>query len=428
MTDERGWAVVTAIMVISVMTMFALTTLTMVDNQSRSSGKSRVQETSYNVAEAALSNEVFNLARGKRWPGTAANAYQASCTRADTTNACPNGTEMANGFTGTDFNSSTDWNVTIRDNLGTATDYYQRSVLDSASCTGPVGLMTPCTWDSNKDGRVWVRASANVRNQQRTLVALVQQTQVPIPIPKRSVVAGRFSTTNQGKKVIVDTLGCAAVGASPGACKAAEAGGVAVRCNSFANGKSGPVRGGSCLGWDPAKGQVSPNVWEDNYVGNAGGCNTPNCVLTSTNLADLRRVAQANGTYTQSGCPASLTGAVVFVEDANTSCSYTGGTWNSATSPGVLIVNKGTLSLGGNITYFGLIYAANAQNSTGAVVTLGGAATVQGSIMIEGNGALSAGSSKYNIIYDPSAIENVIGYSSSPAIVQNTFRELPGSQ
>jgi Tfp pilus assembly protein PilX len=424
MKDERGWAVITAIMVISVMTMFALAILATVDQQSRSAGKSRVQETSYNVSEAALSNEVFNLARGRKWPSTASVAYPPTCTRASTGTGCPDAVQMAASFVGTDFQSTTDWAVSIRDNLGSAATYYRRDVLDSASCPGQSGLMTPCTWDSNKDGKMWIRASSNVRNQQRTLVALVQQTRLPVPIPRNSVIAGRFATTNQGNKVIVDTLGCAAVGAPPLGCKASDAGKVAVRCSS----PGGPSRTSTCLGWDPSKGQVNPNAYEDNYSGNTAGCapSLPKCALTQANLDDLRRHAEANGTYYPSGCPSDLTGEVVFIESGN--CSYTGGTWNSPANPGALIIKNGTLSLAGNITYYGLIYAANAQNSSGAVVTLGGGATVQGAIMIEGDGALAAGSNNYNIIYDPAAIDNVIGYSSTPSISQNTFRELPGSQ
>jgi Tfp pilus assembly protein PilX len=428
MRDERGWAVVTALMVISVMTMFALATLATVDQQSRSAGKSRVQETSYNVSEAAMDDQLFNLSQGRKWPGTAALAYPATCTRGSTADiaagACPNATEMATSFVNTDFQPTTDWTVTIRDNLGSAATYYKRDVLDASSCPGPSGLLTPCTWDSNKDGKLWIRASSNVRNQQRTLVALVQQTQLPIPIPKNSVVAGKFSTTNQGNKVIVDTLGCAAAGTTPGVCKASDPGKVAVRCSQ----PGGPVKGGTCLGWDPAKGQVNPNAWQDSYPGNTSGCQTgiPKCALTKANLDDLRRHAQADGTYYASGCPTDLTGDVVFVENGN--CSYTGGSWNTPTDPGALVINSGTLSLGGNITYYGLIYAANAQKSTGTVVSLGGAATVQGAIMIEGDGVLAAGSNNYNIIYDPDALDNVIGYSSTPSISQNTFRELPGSQ
>src|SRR4029450_5404937 len=121
--------------------------LATVDQQSRTAGKSRVQETSYNVSEAALNNELFNLSQGKKWPGTASNAYPSTCTRTSTGNACPNAAEMATSFVNTDFQATTGWTVDIRDNLGSAPTYYKRDVLDASSCPGTSGLITPCTWD-----------------------------------------------------------------------------------------------------------------------------------------------------------------------------------------------------------------------------------------------------------------------------------------
>ncbi len=66
-------------------------------------------------------------------------------------------------------------------------------------------------------------------------------------------------------------------------------------------------------------------------------------------------------TYYATGCPSSLAGAFIYIENAN--CSYTGGSINSAAAPGVVIMGGGTLSLGGNSKYYGLIYNANSQGS-----------------------------------------------------------------
>jgi hypothetical protein len=53
---------------------------------------------------------------------------------------------------------------------------------------------------------------------------------------------------------------------------------------------------------------------------------------------------------------------------------------------------------------------------------------IQGGVAVEGNGGVSAGSSKLNIVYDPGAVANLTGYGRSAQIAQNTFRELPGNQ
>jgi outer membrane autotransporter protein len=92
------------------------------------------------------------------------------------------------------------------------------------------------------------------------------------------------------------------------------------------------------------------------------------------------------------------------------------------------VINTGTLSLGGNVTYYGVIYAANAQSATTDVITLGGTATIQGAIGVEGQGGVLAGSSKLNIVYDPGATANLFGFGSTAEVSQNTFRELPAGQ
>jgi hypothetical protein len=97
----------------------------------------------------------------------------------------------------------------------------------------------------------------------------------------------------------------------------------------------------------------------------------------------------------------------------------------------MVIVNHGTLSLGGNIKYYGIIYSANGNASpanTGNVVSLTGTATIQGAILVEGPGGVLAGSSKINIVFDPNALSSVYGFSDSAAIAQNSYRELPQGQ
>ena len=300
--------------------------------------------------------------------------------------------------------------------LGAAT-YHDRATLDSSVCPAATGTMTPCTWDSNADGAMWVRAQATVGTESRTVVALVKLELVAEQFPQNTITAGKFRTSNSGNKVIVDTKGCAAVGAPPGGCKSQRAAPVVVRCAA-----SPPyTRSGSCVGFDQNKGQVSPpDSIQTGFSGRAVPVNA---------IDDFRRRAKAIGTYYASGCPSSLTGPVVFIENGN--CSFTGGTFNSDTAPGLVVVRTGTLSLGGNVTYYGTIYAANENPSptdSGDVVSLGGTATIQGAVVIEGLGGLLAGSSKLNVVYDPGASANLYGYGTSAEISQNTFRELPAGQ
>jgi Tfp pilus assembly protein PilX len=415
-SEERGFAVATAIMVLTIMIALGLATAAMVDTQSRQTGRERVKETTFNVSEAVLNAESLQLS--ETWPGSkvagTGGPYPTSCVRSDTNTNCPDSPAIISGFQGTDFSASTTWTVTVRDNIGSAAVYYDRAALDSASCPAASGTMTPCTWDSNADGAMWVRAQAVVGGETRTVVALVKLDLVAEQFPQNTITAGKFRTTNSGKKVIVDTKGCAAVGAPVGGCKSQRAAPVVVRCAA----NPPYTRASTCMGFDQNKGQISPpDSVQTGFAGRA---------LPVNAVDDFRRRAKALGTYFATGCPAGLTGAVVFIENGN--CSYTGGTFNSAAAPGLVVINTGTLNLGGNVTYYGVIYAANAQNTTGDVITLGGTATIQGAIAVEGQGGVLAGSSKLNIVYDPAATANLFGYGATAEVSQNTFRELPTGQ
>jgi Tfp pilus assembly protein PilX len=417
LSDERGFAVASAIMVLAIMISLGLATAAMVDNQSKLSGKERVKETTFNVGEAVLNAQAIQLS--ETWPGSktagTGGPYPTQCVRSDTNTNCPDSPTVAAGFSGTDFSASTDWTVTVRDNVGSASQYYDRTALDSTSCPSAAGTMTPCTWDSNADGQMWVRAQSTVAGETRTVVAVVKLDLVSEQFPQNTITSGKFRTSNSGKKVIVDTKGCAAVGAPVGGCKSQRAAPVVVRCTTT---PPPYTRSNACLGFDQTKGQISPpDSVSTGFTGR---------IMPVNAVDDFRRRAKALGTYYATGCPASLTGAVVFIENGN--CSYNGGTMNSAAAPGLVVINTGTLSLGGNVTYYGVIYAANAQSATTDVITLGGTATIQGAIGVEGQGGVLAGSSKLNIVYDPGATANLFGFGSTAEVSQNTFRELPAGQ
>jgi Tfp pilus assembly protein PilX len=431
LNQERGFALATAVIVMTLMLMFGLAMMAMVDNQTRQSGRERVKETAYNVAEATLSNEIFSMS--KPWPGTASQAL-SDCTRASTSVRCPDASRLSQGFQNTEFSSSTAWTVSVRDNLGSAGSYYRRSVVDTTSCPSPTGgTAAPCTWDSNRDGLLWVRAQSTVAGKTRTLVTLARQQQVGITLPLNTVLAGRFATSNNGKKVIVDERGCQATGAPPGGCLSSQSAPVAVRCSLTPAGTQ-PSPGNSCLGYDPAKGQLDPDNYVTNFQGVNSGCPNgySNCAMTQAQIDQLKRRAVADGTYYASSCPPQPTNGVVFIDNPPSgSCSYTGGTWNSPSTPGMIVLNHGTLSLGGNITYYGIIYSANNNSSpanAGDIISLTGTATIQGAIMVEGPGGVQAGSSKVNVVFDPNAGQSVYGYDDSAAIAQNSYRELPTGQ
>ncbi len=409
--QENGSALVVALVIVTVILSLGLGVMRFADVTQRKSGDERIRETAFNLTEAVLNNQALLVSN--RWPGMASSAYPSSCANGSTLSGCPSTTALTQSFAGTDFAFGASWTVTVRDDLGTTSTYYTKSTLDSTACNG----MLPCTWDSNGNGFVWVRAQGTIAGRARTLIALVRQSQKRVAPPRSVIVAGKFTITNTGRKTVVDEKGCQAKNKPAATCNTTEPAPIVVRCTL-----SGPAPTSTdpCLGYRAE--QVAPNNYQTGYT-------SP--VFDTSTLDNMRAYAKQAGSYYNGTCPgvSALTGSLVFVEGA--SCSYNGGAANSAASPGVLVVNQGTLSLGGNFSYYGLIYMANnlpSPQNAGNLVMLSGTAYVQGAIQVEGSGGVSAGSSGLNISFDPNAIVSFPVAGGGVALAPNSIRELPQSQ
>jgi hypothetical protein len=402
---ERGSALVVAMFAIAMMLMIGLSTYAVVDAQQTQSTRQDVSEASFTFANAALNEQMFKL--GSVWPNTAATAYPSWCTSAGAAGSpCPDATALSQSFNGVQYGSSTcsggvtnGWRTAVRDNGGGATSYYDPAVVPSQP-----------SWDANADGNVWVRAEGTTRCRTHTTVALVQLSRVPLPFPRNVVTTNWLSLRNNGRKVIVDTLGSYAQPPSARPPGNAQPGGVAARCVSAPS---------PCVSYDPSKGQISPDTTQINSGGSAA-------TLTDDQIAGLRFQAQTSTppTYYPTGtCPPSLTGRLVFVEDLTGCGGYSGG--NSGNSPGVLVFLHGTVSFTGNGVFYGVIYAANkAPSLSSAVVSINGTAAIQGAVVVDGPGGVVAGSSRTNIVFDPRAFA-LIQTLANATMVPNTWRQLP---
>jgi Tfp pilus assembly protein PilX len=386
--QQEGSALVIAILAMATMLSLGLATLAFSDGQRQLAAGERVRESAFNLAEAALNGQVFVVSQ--RWPGSSGSALPASCPSATTVTNCPDPATINGQFTGPDYANSS-WSTAVQDNGGSVANYYS----STAAQTQP-------PYDANGDGKLWARAQAVVNGVPRTMVTQIKAQVKSIAFPKNSLTAGYFATTNSGRKTIIDTNGKTYT-TTPG-----QPGAIAVRCTGS------PGTSSSCLKYDPSKGQVSPPAYQTGYPA------TP--VVTADQLNAMRGIAQKNGTYYSSGCPSNPAGAMVFVESGN--CSYSTGTFNSLSAAGVLVIVNGTLSLGGNATYYGLVYGANQQNSTGYVVSLTGCSKIVGSVMVEGQGGVLAGSCGVNIAF--ANVTNLAAGYGDPAVVKSTWREVTG--
>jgi Tfp pilus assembly protein PilX len=387
--DDRGSTIVTAMMVMFVLVAFATTVAAFVDTDQADSRRERERESSFHVTEGALNAQIYQLSI--RWPSaTTATAYPSSCTASSTAADCPNGAAMQSNFTTVDHATGTQWETQVRDNGGASPNYWSDDL-----------LTTQPSYDANDDNFLWVRASGVVRDRPRVLVALVEAENVSLNFPRAALVSGHFETSNNGNKVIIDTNGTA---------NQFPAGDIIVRCLQTVPG---------CAEYDENKGQIQPNTVKSVL-------DQPRAVSIEA-LDQLRERARSEGNY-YTGCAPSLAGdqpgEMVFMENAN-ACQYNGNAvYNTAQKPGYVVIARGTIAkTNGTADFHGIIYHANLDNLATNVITLTGNISIFGSIVIDGPGGLSAGSSKVNLVYDPNVFNGFKAFGTA-GIVQNTFREI----
>ena len=406
--EDRGSTLIVAVILIGVMMGLGLATASYVDGEQAQSGRERVRESAFNIAESALDAQVFQLAR--TWPPPTATP-SAPCTSSSAASlSCPDIASLQASAATADYSSSACA-------TGTATPLWTTSVHDDGFVGSPaidyynaqlVGAQP--TYDANGNGRLWVRASGTARCIQRTLVTMVNQEPVTLGFPRNVLTANWFRVNSNGKKTMIDTQG---LSLKPPAKQAAQPADLVVRCDAAAP--------SPCRNYSAAKGQVTPDTSKE----------SPTTFPTAVSPADLAAfkslaLASKPPTYYPAGtCPASLTGAAVYVEDISPCTIPPGG--NSAAVPGSLYIGRGTLSFGGNSRFYGLVYMGNLQRSPGAVVTLTGNARIQGAVAVDWEGGVSVGSSGNNLIFDPRVFDAFKG-NRTVGRTPDTWRELPSGQ
>lgn len=390
LSSERGGVIVTAVLLLAIMMAVGLAALSQVDSQQQESRKQRERESSFNLAEASLTTQIYIL--GRKGPGTVSRPYPVTCPTAGN-EFCPDAAKLAVNYDAAsqpDFGTSSVWRTWVRDNaVGTTPDTFWQDSL----------LITRPRYDANLDKLMWVRAQANVRGRERAMVGLIRIEPRPVTFPGYAILAGKFRTTNNGSHAaaIVDTTGSSL--------------GVAVRC-------SGAIPSSGCIDYKPSRGQISPNTVSTGY--------SEDQAVSADDLAALMDVARANGTY-HTSCPSNLTGDVVVLDPGGTTeCTYQGNTsHNSLANPGLLILASGKIEFRGTENFYGLVYHPNLASSTAAdLVRVHGNAQLNGGVIVDGNGGVEAGSSgKLNIKFNANAFNDINSFGTA-GVVQNTWREI----
>lgn len=404
--SEEGTVMVTAILVLAIMLTVGMAIMSRADGQT---GQSRVQregESTFNLAEGALTQQIFIL--GRRGTGTVTNPYPATCGTGVAANGfCPDPARLALSYdnaTQKDFAADptqTSWRTWVRDNasaVGAAPDTFWTDALLGNPVTGAGGRPR---YDQNGDKLMWVRAQATVRGRERAIVGLIRIEPRPVTVPQNTILSGTFETTNNGghSAQIVDTTGSL---------------GVTVRCGP-SNG-TGVISG--CLEYEPKKGQIVPDLTHTGYA--------EKTTLSQDDLDALVDVARANNTYYTTK-PASLSGEVVVLDPGGSNLwKFTGNdVFNAPTNPGLVILVSGKLELNGTVKFYGLLYHTNLGNSTATdLIKVHGNSQLVGGVIVDGPGGVEAGSSgKLNIKFDPNAFNDVNAFGTA-GVVQNTWREI----
>lgn len=414
--DERGFVLITAMIVLAVFMVLTVAMVTIVDVQTNQSGHERSGEAAFELASSALRTEAYQLQVA--WPATSTQVLP-SCNSTTAQQPGCEGTaltqELQSTTSGPDYAHAT-WSAQAFDNT-------QPTYSPTLATSAPA-------WDANGDNSMWVRAQATANGQTRTVVERVTRRLQTVTLPENVVTAGGLYTKSSGTPTIIDATDPTSGVTGP----------VEVRCSA-----SGQPPQGNCLGWQP--GQLSPaSAYQAGYVDPADGSG----ILTSAELQTFVQTAAANGTLydengtsygtfaAQYGCPPEPTNGIVVVAGTG-ACAYkSNATWNTAAAPGVIIFlsSQASISFQGSEVFNGLLYMANeggvtpaassvctsAQLSTApTLVTVAGSAVISGGIFVNGCGLVSLQDNGDALNFSLNAFQALQTYgSATPA--PGTFR------
>lgn len=455
--DERGVALITALLCAVVMLVLGLGLLAIVDTQAGVSATERTRDRGFNLAESVLNSEAFVV--GRNWPasvpapnptcsaGGAGFGDTVGSTAAATAATARLRNNINASYTDSAYTGAT-WQVNICDDVG-------------GSAVWSTAVLSTRTWDENANGLLWVYAQSTVGGEKRTLVGQVQVRQTAALPAKYGLVTGG----------VTDDLGTSVNALSSGALGGVLSGLLGTTPTVAADPSvpaatppTSGVTGLRCGATDLSLAPVSTCV--AGTIGALGAIPVVSSLLTggkieqfptltsatAANIDQLRAQAIAANTYTASvagattsaGAPAcaipaaATSSSIVFIDQVGTS-----GVSGTATGPGdqycsisvsagvkykALIIGSGRVVIRGNgsltgtpttssaaqvNTFSGVVYALNQQRlpvvdggrglGDGAVpgrevVRIENGAHVKGSVYADGKSA------KVNIIPPPVTI------------------------
>jgi Tfp pilus assembly protein PilX len=397
--NERGSAVIVALLVMLITLAIGLTLLAVVDTQTRQTGVQRTDDAAFNLAEGVLNAQAIALSNA--WPTVAQPSDPPSCTNeTGSTLGCPDpaGPPLAGTYS-TSGHDGARWQTWVEGSEGDLTD------------------------------GVWVRAQATVRGRSRAVAARVHAKSVPALLPENyGVLTGRLSS-GLGLGTIVSQLTSGGVlglvtgllgnqglisstdGSLPN---------VGVRC-----GLAGVCLAGGLFSAVDATGLGG--LLNANHFVQYGSANA----ASDAEIAQFRRTAQQEGAYVptvaagESCIPRTVAdpeSKIVFVEQVagGASCTVSAGDQTQ-----MLVVATGGVQVTGKGTFTGVIYALNrgaAGDHGTANVSIGRHASVTGAVMVDG----SKGEVDFDRKFDVGGLIDQLGVCKIPLIGPITCAILRG--
>jgi type IV pilus assembly PilX-like protein len=445
--SEEGWTLVTAIILMTIMLGVGLATASMVDTQAKQSAGTRQRDTAFNLAEAALNAQVYALSL--RWPGygynvaTAYRSYACAGTGAEPTlgsppanqqqlvtavPVCPSPATLARLVNNVDAQGAS-WRTWVYDDpssTASAADrgkfYSDALVAAGDSITTPAGTVPTAAgvgYDSNKDGRLWVKASATARGHTRTLVSLVKVDTFQQDVMNTALLAGSLDFSNNGNHSGYFIDQSSGTGANV----------ITVRCDPATPPSA------TCLGYPASDRNWSAEIGGAINPPNYGAVPSAPNALDAPALDALMGVALTDQTYydnlgprtcSQLSSPPSFTFNVLYIKDCGLISWSSNATLNSPEAPGIVILDNTRLRVTGNVSINGIVYARRppAESPT---VEMKGCSQIAGGLIIDDMGAASIGSCSQadtpELLFVPTAFKAFKTYTSA-GVIQNTWREL----
>lgn len=428
--DENGSVMVIAMILMIVALALGFTAVAATNSQTHQAGHETAGEAAFNLAESALDAQarVVQL----HWPGTTPSA--TTCNQASTPSSTCAGTTVTSGFAssyaGQEYSNPT-WSTQVGGVCPTS-NLTCTTLAESASYYSDPIPATAMGCDCYSANAVWLRSQATILGQKRIVVGEIQRQGLVISLPDTTITAGGVNTSNQGNKVIIEQSDTAGTGLT---------GAIDLTCGTST---TQPQYQSGCAGWDSGKtyDQASPGTYNAGYSYPNGSS-----VLTPAQLESLETTATESGTTPPAGtCPSNWNGLVYIpstppggcVIPKNTSYNGCSSPPPSSATPGMIIVGSGSLEMGANVCYYGVIYMVNTGGpqpsggvctSTDPVLTLDANSNTYGGVFSDNCGLVTVGQSSgitATVYFDSLAFTGATAYD-TPVLAKNTFRILPNN-